>query len=101
MSDPDPFVTILGPLARLQDHVRAELAKRGLRLTHLGIFPSSDPQGAHQVQMLATLAEEPPSASIDDGFEEVLRGARAAELEARAKETIEDLRRRIDDDGFL
>lgn len=97
----DPFVEILGPLSRLRVHLEQDLAQRGLRLQYLGVLPAATSLGAHQVQLLVTLAEAPSRAVADDGFEEVLRGAAAAELKLRTQETMEDLRRRIDDEGFL
>lgn len=94
-------MTVLGPLARLRVHLERELAQAGLRLHYLGVVPATEPLGRHHVQLLLTLANESPQ-PVDDGFEEVLRSARAAEQELRAQETIEDLRRRFGDDtGFL
>lgn len=97
MPDADP----LGPLIRLRQQVESELAQRGLHLEYLSVTPAAAEGGRHEVQLMATLAGTPPTQPIDDGFEDVLRGARAAEVERRTQETIDDLKRRMGNDGFL
>jgi hypothetical protein len=90
------------PFCRIRSLVEQMLAERGLALVSLSFLPAATPGGAHQVQVLATLAATATLSPVDDGFEEVLRSARAADIEIQRQHTIEDLHRKLsDDDGFL
>lgn len=85
-----------GPLLRLRGRVEEVAARRGLRLVRFVVEPNTD--GSHEVTLVVVLASTETS-SVDDDFERVLFEAHQADVEQQSKQTLDDLRRRLDDQG--
>lgn len=100
----DAYEQSMGPLARLRHRISAILAERGLALLEMSVAPGTTADGPHELHILAMLADAVPREQKphDDGFDEVLRQARDADLERQTQEAIEQLRQELrDDGGFL
>jgi hypothetical protein len=93
--------TVFGPLLRLRARVEELAARRGLRLTRFVVEPAIEGRG-HEVTFVVVLAStEMPTerSTADDEFERVIFEAHEAEIERRSQQTLDDLRRRLDDQG--
>lgn len=87
---------VFGPLLRLRARVEEVATRRGLRLVRFMVEPTND--GSHEVTFVVVLASmETPS--IDDEFERVLFEAHEADVEQQSKLALDDLRRRLDEQG--
>lgn len=87
---------VFGPLLSLRARVEEVVARRGLRLVRFVVEPVVD--GSHEVTLIVVLASTETS-SVDDEFERVLFEAQQAEVEQRSQQTLDDLRRRLDEQG--
>lgn len=97
MTDP------LGPVRTLKGHLVDEAAARGLETVLFGADPEPGADVVHAVftadeDTLAAPADQPV---VDERFNEVLAGDRAAELDARAAAAVADLRRRLGEGGGI
>jgi hypothetical protein len=89
--------TVFGPLLRLRARVEELAARRGLRLTRFVVEPATEGRGHEVTFVVVLVSTETPTA--DDEFERVIFEAHEAEIERRSQRTLDDLRRRLDDQG--
>lgn len=86
-------------LRTLRKEVARVFADHDLELWQIGFFP--DAHDRLQFHISGGAAPEEPTPS-DDGFDEVIASARAAEHEERTRDSIDDLTRRLrEGGGFL
>lgn len=85
-------MTTAEALSLLRQRVTGVLAQHGLTLWQFVLSPDVD--GTVGVHIVAGLAQD-PATSADDGFDEVIASARAAEAEQRTQASIDDLAERL------
>lgn len=92
-------MTAIEDLGLLRGRVAEVFSDHGLALWQFILSPDVD--GTVAVHLVAGLAnDDPPTA--DDGFDEVIASARAADAELRTQASIDDLAERLrHDGGFL
>jgi hypothetical protein len=96
----DPFETVMVPLAVLRDETAKVFTNHGLVLRLFSVAPGPGVDGPHEVQMVASLAEEAPPAT-DPDFERVVAEARDAEVRQRADAARDELKKRLNDPGGI
>lgn len=87
-------------LTTLRERVAEVLKGRGLELWQVAFLP--DGRGGLEFHLFAGLVGEETPTPDDDGFDEVIASARAAEAEQRRAQSIAELQQRLrSDGGFL
>ena len=88
------------PLVNLRQRIDGALARHGLACLDLAVKVPPVHGNAPEIVVLCCLADEEPE---DDGFDEVLRSAKEAEIAQEAEAAKADLIRRLSqpDEGFL
>lgn len=96
----------MGPVVQLRRLIEAALRARGLEPVRMVVCPGDTPDGPHEIQIVAALPDGWERTETDEAFDEVIAGARQADLDQKFKKAQQELeanlRRRLQDgDGIL